>query len=215
MIIIKTILVTQTNELVNTTPKECIMQRSKLVDSLHFLVEPDYKGKDMSTFTVLLEYVLPVSKKYSTEILTLSPERYENMLEYTLPFDTQLTKEAGDIEMQLTFSKIELSTSGKPKQMVRKTKTQRITISPIAAWSDLIPDEALTPLDQRILKQDAQIKELNEIAEHLNMSKADNLSYNQNTLQLLSNGEKIGDAVTITSSGGSAGGDEGFDIVEF
>lgn len=215
MITIKTILVTQANELVDTTPKECIMQRSKLVDSLHFLVEPDYKGKDMSTFTVLLEYVLPVSKKYSTEILTLSPERYENMLEYSLPFDTQLTKEAGDIEVQLTFSKIELTTSGKPKQMVRKTKTERITISPIAAWSDLIPDEALTPLDQRILKQDAQIKELNEIAVHLNMSKADNLSYNQNTLQLLSNGEKIGDAVTITSSDGSTGGDEGFDIVEF
>lgn len=188
------------------------MQKSKLVDSLHFIVEPNYKGKDISTFTVLLEYNTPVTHEYHSEILTLSNELYDGMLEYKLPFDTNLTKEAGNIEVQLTFSKVDLNEFGKPVQMVRKTSTTFISITPTAAWSDFVPDGLLTSLDQRILKQDAQIKELNEIAEKLDMTKADSLSYSENMLQLTSNGEKIGNAVSITSSGSSTGD---FEIVEF
>lgn len=210
---IYTILVNKNNELITTT-KERIMQKSKLVDFLHFLVDPNYKGKDISTFTVLLEYSTPVTHEYHSEFLTLSGELYQNMLEYKLPFDTNLTKEAGDIELQLTFSKVELNYLGKPIQMVRKTSTAFITVTPIAAWSDFVPDGLLTPLDQRILAQQAQIQQLEEIANTLDMTKADDLSYVKDKLQLTANGKKIGTPVTITS-GGSSGGDEGYDIVEF
>lgn len=213
MIIIYTILVNSDNELI-TTKKERIMQRSKLVDTLHFLVEPTYKDTDMSTFTVLLEYSLPISHEYHAELLTLSGELYEDMLEYKLPIDTVLTKESGDIELQLTFSKLEMDELGTTIQKVRKTGTEKIFIVPIAAWSDFIPDGLLTPLDQRILKTEAQIQELEAVAKTLDDTKADNLSYVKNKLQLTANGNKIGQAVTITSSGDS-GGDEGFDIVEF
>ena len=48
-----TILITDQNEMI-TTIKERIMQRSKLVDNLHFLVDPMYKGIDMADCTVLL-----------------------------------------------------------------------------------------------------------------------------------------------------------------
>ena len=82
---------------------ERIMQRSKLVDNLHFLVDQTYKGVDISDYKVMLEYVLPVSKRYKTEILQKSKDLYKNRLEYLLPFDTVLTSEAGDIEFQLTF----------------------------------------------------------------------------------------------------------------
>ena len=44
---------------------ERIMQRSKLVDNLHFLADQTYKGVDISDYTVMLEYVLPVSKGIS------------------------------------------------------------------------------------------------------------------------------------------------------
>ena len=74
---------------------ERIMQRSKLVDSLHFLADTIYSGVDMTEYTVLLEYKLPVSKSYKTEILKKSTELYKNKLEYKLPFDTNLTSEAG------------------------------------------------------------------------------------------------------------------------
>ena len=62
-----TILVNQDNTM-TTSVRERIMQRSKLVDSLHFLVEPIYKELDMSDFTVVMEYILPVSKEYKSEI---------------------------------------------------------------------------------------------------------------------------------------------------
>ena len=145
-----TILLNDTNELI-TSVKERIMQRSKLVDSLHFLVDPTYKGTDMSDFTVMMEYIMPTSREYKTEILVKSDELYKNKLEYKLPFDTCLTKEAGKVEVQLTFVKVDLDTEGNSIQKVRKTSPTTITIVPIAAWSDIVPDNALTALDQRLL----------------------------------------------------------------
>lgn len=212
MRIIKTILLTQENELIDTTPKERIMQKSKLVDELHFIVDAMYKGTDMSTFTMVMEYKLPVSNEYKTQILEQSSELYEGMLEYKIPIDTDITKYPGNVEIQITMSKLESDDRGKVLQRVRKVQPTVLKIYPIAAWSDMIPDADLTALDQRILKQDAQIKELNELADKLNMTKADNLSYSENMLQLTSNGEKIGSAVSITSSGSSTGD---FEIVEF
>ena len=81
-----TILVNDDNTL-TTSIRERIMQRSKLVDSLHFLVSPTYKGLDMTDFTVTMEYILPVSKEYVSEVLVKSEELYKEMLEYKLPFD--------------------------------------------------------------------------------------------------------------------------------
>ena len=46
---------------------------------------------------------------------------------------------------------------------------------------------------------DAQIKALSDINNMMNDTKADNLVYEDNTLQLVANGKKIGDAVNIKS----------------
>ena len=198
-----TILVTQDNEL-KVSVKERIMQRSKLVDSFHFLVDPIYKDTiDMTNFTVTMEYLLPVSKKYKTETLVLQPELYKEKLEYRLKFDTGLTAEAGDIELHLTFTMTELDPEGKATQYVRKTSDCIITIVPISAWSDIIPDEALSALDQKILKIDEQIKALSESAMLLVQDKADNivLDTETNEIYLTSNGEPLGDRITIDELG--------------
>ena len=100
-----TILVTTNNEAIVSTPDQRIMQRSKLVDTLHILVAPTYNGISMSDCTVLMEYKLPVSQEARSEILSLSDELYKENLEYTLPLDTYLTKEAGNVEIQTYFSK--------------------------------------------------------------------------------------------------------------
>ena len=57
-------------------------------------MDPTYKGIDMSDFTVMLEYILPASKEYKTEILVKSDSLYKEKLEYKLPFDTNLTRES-------------------------------------------------------------------------------------------------------------------------
>ena len=197
-----TILVNDDNTL-TTSVRERIMQRSKLVDSLHFLVEPTYKELNIADFTVTLEYVLPISKRYKVETLIKSDELYKERLEYKLPFDTNLTREYGDIEIQLTFTKVDLDEEGKEIQYVRKTSTTSITIVPISAWSDVIPDEALTDLDQKILKTDAQIKELREMQEDILVEKADNLVLDEENkeLYLTAEGNQIGNKVKLSDLG--------------
>lgn len=184
-----------------TTQKERIMQRSKLVDELWFLVEPEYKGYNMADFTVLLEYILPVSREYCTETLTLAADKYQNKLKYILPFDTNLTKEAGAIELAISFVLSDLDESGNSVQRVRKVSGSTIEIIPVTAWSDVIPDGALSALDQRIIKTDAQIKALEELNNMIVNTKVDNIKYDKETneLQLMSGKEAIGDKVVINT----------------
>lgn len=195
-----TILVNESNELVATV-RERIMQRSKLVDNFHFLVEPIYKGIDMSDFTVMMEFILPVSREYMTEILVKSEELYKDNLEYKLPFDTSLTKEAGNIEVQLTFVKVSLDANGNSIQQVRKTTPTIITIVPISAWSNVIADSALTALDQRLIQVDALLNAANEFNQYLYETKADNISYSEDEdgkcIQLTANGKPIGDKIVL------------------
>lgn len=224
------ILICDDNSLM-TTKRERIMQRSKLVDELQFLVPQFYKEQDMSEYTVQLEYILPCSKKYCTEILELSDEKYEDHLKYTLPFDTKLTSEAGEIEIQLTFVKAELNEDGKGIQRVRKTSATRINIIPISAWSDIIPDSALSAIDERLIKLDAQMRGLNDYMDVLDNNQVDNLVYDDesDTLQLTAKGIGVGDKVSVkemlddgtpvvdlnSSSGGSSTDEDESDVVQF
>lgn len=183
---------------------ERIMQRSKLVDNLHFLADTIYSGVDMTEYTVLLEYKLPVSKSYKTEILKKSTELYKNKLEYKLPFDTNLTSEAGDIEFWLTFSDVEMTAEGETIQHVRKVGPGVVHIIPISNWADVVPDEALSSLDQRLIELIALNKSMYD---QLNINldgKADNIKYQNNILQLISNGKEIGNAVEIAGGGSGA-----------
>lgn len=181
--------------------KERVMQRSKLMDNLVFIVDPIYrKTHDMTNASVLLEYVLPCSRKYETINLVLSEERYNDCyLQYKLPFDTNLTSEAGKVELQLTFAYVEMDVNGNTIQRVRKTSPTTIEIIPIAAWSDIIPDSALSALDQRILMQDAQIRALADLANTLDTNKVDNLMYNESdeTLQLMAGNKGVGNKVSV------------------
>lgn len=194
------------------TEKQRIMHRSKLVDTLRFLVEPEYKGYMMSNFTLMMQYLTPATHRHVSEILELSSETYKGYLQYILPVDTDLTAEAGSIEIQLTFSCVEVDENGQSIQRVRKVSPFTIDILPISTWSDIVPDEALNAIDQRLLMVNAQIKAMEEMQDVLNNAKADDLSYEDNKLQLLSNGEKIGNAVILTSSGSCADGVPSVDI---
>nr|DAG04826.1 MAG TPA: hypothetical protein [Siphoviridae sp. ctGa111] len=183
---------------------ERIMERSKLVNNLHFLADQTWQGLNMADYTVLLEYVLPVSKRYKTEILTKSNELYKNRLEYILPFDTNLTSEPGDIQMWLTFATVDMTEKGQTIQRVRKVGPGVVHIIPIDNWAEMIPDDALLSLDQRILELIALNKSMYD---QLNIDldgKADNIKYQNNILQLTSNGKEIGNAVEIAGGGSGA-----------
>lgn len=193
------ILVNEDNTLYGSCKKR-IMQRSKLVDDLVFIVPHIYNGIDMTSASVMLEYVLPISRKYKTVLLSLSEERYKDcFLQYKLPFDVDLTAEAGSVELQLTFAYTELNEKGVGIQRVRKTSSTTIEVIPITAWSDIVPDEALSSLDQRLIKLDASMRAMNDYLDIIDYKQVDNLVYNEkdDTLQLHSKGVGIGNKVSV------------------
>lgn len=211
--------------------KEKIIQREKLFNKMCFLVAPYYNGYDMSQCTVTLRYLLPISREFRTETLALSEDKYEEYLKYVLPINTDLSKEHGDIEMNLTFTMLDTDDDGNIVQRVRKTTNGIITITPIPNWDSVIPDASLMALDQRILKQDAQIKALESLASALDTNQVDNLVYDDesDTLQLTAKGIGVGDKVSVkemlddgtpvvdlnSSSGGSGTDTDESDIVQF
>lgn len=194
--------------------KERIMQKEKLFNTLCFLVEPYYKGYDMSQCTVTMRYLLPISKEFVTETLVLSDERYEEYLKYVLPIDTNLTKEWGNVELNLTFTMLD-TYEGRIVQRVRKTESHILKITQLPDWDSFVPDSALQAIDQRIIANQAQIKVLEDLANSLDSEKADNIKYNKDTneLQLTSNGNKIGDIVVLENNGDSL--EDGVPVVDF
>lgn len=196
--------------------KTKIMQREKLVNKLCFLAKQYYNGYDMSQCTVTMRYLLPISKIFKTETLELSNERYkEDYLKYVLPVDSCLTEEFGNIELNLTFTMLDVDDKGRTVQRVRKTDNHLLKITPIPDWDSVVPDEALAALDQRIIKLDAIQKSIKEQNQVIANAKADNIKYNTNTneLQLTSNGNAIGDKVKINA--GDASLEDGIPVVDF
>lgn len=180
--------------------KQRIIQRSKLVDDFWILTSPIYNGRDMTDCTVLLEYVKPVSNEYKTETLVLSEERYEEYLKYILPVDTEFTKEAGSLRLQLSFIYVDIDADGNQIQRVRKTSpTLKVEIVPIEEWFNIIPDSALSAVDQRILKADAQLKMMADLVGTMSDSMVDDLKYDEKseTLQLQSGGYGVGSKVSV------------------
>lgn len=188
---------------ITASHREVLMQRSKLVDEIWFLVNPKYKicENNMSDFSVVLEYILPVSKSYHSLELIEAEEGYKEYLKYIVPLDSNLSSEAGDIQLQLSFVYVGLDADGSNIQKVRKTTPATLHITPVAAWGDIIPDSALSAVDQRIIKTQAQIKELEQLANTIegNVNIVDNLVYNSTdeTLQLSANGIAVGDKVSV------------------
>lgn len=207
------ILVCDDNSLYGSQ-KSKIMQREKLVNKLWFLVPPHYNGYDMSQFTLTMRYVLPISKEFITETLVLADDKYEEYLKYVLPVDTNLSKEWGDVELNLTFTMVDTDDNGNMVQRVRKTDNYSLKITELPDWDKFVPDSALSALDQRILKQDAQIKALTDLAGVLdgNTNIVDNLVYDDanSTLQLSANGVGVGDKVSVKDML-----DDGSPIVDF
>lgn len=158
-----TILVKEDKSLF-ATHKETIMQYSNLCDKIRFLVPQIIGENNMSDFSVVvLEYLSPVSHIYRTEYLIRSEELYNDHFQYIFPADTKITAEAGNVELQLTFYNAEMTPDGEVQTPVFKTQVCTINIIPTANWSQYIPSESLTALDQRIAEILVLQNEITEI----------------------------------------------------
>ena len=211
-----TILVNDDNTL-SVTKRDRIMQKSTGFDAICFLVNPKYKGFDMARCNVTLRYKTPLSQELKTETLVLAPQTHNGFLQYIIDVDSKLTHEPGDIVCNITFTLVEAKEDGTPIARVRKVNDAAITINAITDWDALVPDGLLSSLDQRIIVQEKQIKQLAEVAMALDKQKADGLSYNKSMLQLTANGYPIGNEIYIPSGieGDYPDFSDGIPVVEF
>lgn len=191
------------------TVKTMLYQKEKLVDKIQFLFPQDYNGLNLSECTAILKY-LDQSNVPHAELLQKDEELYKDHLRYILPVDTNLTRFAGNIEIRVTFSKVDMESQ---QQYVLHSGPLIITINPLKDYYAFVPDESLEFVDQLVGNLEAKLESVDKIASAYDAEKADNITYENNKIQLTSNGEKIGNAITILSGGES--GDSEFEVVEF
>lgn len=207
-----TILIKPDDTLVATS-REPIYHRESLIHKLRFLVDPEYKDGDeildMRGYVCTLEYRTPISKTYVPVILTPSVDLYKEKVEYILPIDTAITSEVGNVELKLSWIRLEVGNDGSFKERARKTPTIGIEILPVAQWGDYIADSKLDILAQVLLKNQAQneemkqyIDQIQQLAQYNAITKADNMKATEDengnqVLQLQSMGMPIGNPVVL------------------
>lgn len=206
-----TIMLTDNHELI-TTQRERIMQRSKLVNKIHFLVPPNYDDLDMSKCTVCMEYKRPDGELIS-DILTASEELYKEHLEYIVPFDTQLTLFPGAIEVKLTFTYVDMDADGNVIQRVRKTDCAVINITPVSNWDVNIADPYLTSLDKMMIQTNILLNKAMDVNMALADAMPDDLILKDGRAYLSRDGEAMENTTGIPIE--ECDCEEGVPVVDF
>lgn len=161
----------------------------------------DDEGNDITDAVMQLEYIYPVSKEYGVKYLMPSSVNYKTNyeLQYLLPMDISMTKEAGDIRFVVTFMKL-METDGKPqlKEYVNKHLEGIIPVTEGSKWQTYIPDDLLLPLDQRILKLEAQQSLLVGLAGKLETKQPADVILNNDRIKLINDKkEHLGEGLDV------------------
>ena len=178
-----------------TTVSCNLFQHESLVDKIQFLLPQTYQEFDLTDATVVLKYAT-VDNVAHSEILTKDEELYKEKLRFLLPVDSELSRMAGTIKLRLTITKIDVAEN---KQYVLHSSETSLEIKPLKDYYAFKPDESLEFVDQMVGKLTAQLEAAAKLAEAYDTTKADNLVYKDDSLQLTANGKKIGNAVNIKS----------------
>lgn len=208
-----TILINEDHSFTHTNKKR-IMQRSTNIDKIHFLVKPMYNDLDMTMVSAMLEIRTPVSHTYIPITLTPSAELYKNMVEFVLPIDIKMTKEAGDLEMTVKFCYVTKDANGVFEERVRTIGNTSLTIHEIVNWSDYIPNADLDNIVQIMLTNQSLIEEQRELAEMIAYEKADGIEKDEETneIYLTSQGKEIGKRIKDSDNCVS---EDGVPVVDF
>lgn len=212
-----TILINDDNSLTKSIP-ERIMHRSHNVNTIRFLMNPTYTSPrtgeelDMSTFTVTMEYTLPISKQYKPIILTAEPELYKDRLCYMFPVTGEFTAEPGDIELKFVMTKADMLEDGTKVGYVRRTEDTFIHITPVKNWDDQISSADLGTLAEALLEINSKAAKIEDLANQLHKDKVADivLDAEEDSLYLVdADGSKVGNGVTQFTDGVVDAADDG------
>ena len=177
-----------------------IMEKSNCVDEIQFITPKEYNGYDLSTFDLLLEYLLPISKTNRIMQLELIDDNYKDeYLRYVIPSKANtISGEPGTVELNLSFVKVELDVNGNMIKRVRNLSPTYLEIVPITSWFH-VSDDGLSQLADLYLSNKAQIEALLDTANIINDNKADNITLDVQSgeIYLVSNDKKIGTGIKL------------------
>lgn len=202
-----TIIMDKYKQLIKTVETK-LYQKEKLTEKLQFLFPVTYNDINLSDFTIILKFVDQQGIPHA-EILSPDDDLYKGKIRCTMPINSDLTEFSGEISIRITFEKIDMNSQ---TQYVLHTGETTISISPLKDYYSFVPDKSLEFVDQLVGNLEAKIEATEKIADIYDKSKADNISYNNNNLQLTSNGKKIGNSITLSNESVIA---ENFNVVEF
>ena len=198
-----TLLINNYN-MITTTNAERIVQRTKNAHTIRILATNEYNGTKMNECSAILFYRLPVSGEWKSFDLTPSEDLYKGThVEYQFSADTWLTKEYGDVQIEVRFYNATMNGNIQIDQYVRKATNGTIHISQSQDWASGIADSLLDTLDQRIIQlMMAQNRQDEMIAESI-MHSASSIQKDEssNEIYLVNNlGEKMGTGVVDETS---------------
>lgn len=202
-----TILMKEDKSLVATS-RTILRQYESLVDKIQFIIPKMYGNLDFfaGDYQIVLKYVDQANIPH-TVFLEKGEELYkENYINCILPVGIELTKFAGDITMYISV--MDVNIEDETKAEVLHTNGITISITPLDDIYGFAPNESFQKMDQEILKLQAAIKANTILAEAIDQNKADDLSYEDNTLSLMANGKRIGTSHVLDQQ-------KEIDIVEF
>jgi len=207
------ILFTKNKELI-ITQKTKLYWRETGVDLLKILVPETYMDVPLVDFTFSLSFVDPANqahlevldlvKDVDLETPVLYSSNYEDeslprYLQYVLPVDTEITKMVGNISIQLSGTWYD---NDNMKQYVIHSNTLGITIDSFEDYMALVPDSALSSIDNRIMELNNSINALYNLRNSMMAKIPDDIGLDKETsrIHLSIDGELQGDGVEIVQN---------------
>lgn len=190
-----TILMDSDSKELIITKRRKIRQGESLVDELYFLVETEIDGMSMEDFTTSLLYLDPANISHM-ELLTKDPDVYKDKyFRYTMPIDSEFTKMAGDVKMQLSLVHQDAETGDS------HVLHSGMIIIPVLSWTDFYaftPPSSLNAIDAKLLEIDNKIAMMESTSEAYDKARAVDLHLTGDLLQLKNqDGEVMGDGIEI------------------
>lgn len=203
-----TILLEPNKKILTTVSRVTLYQRESLVDKLQFILPQKYGDIDLSADNcqIVLKYTDPANNSYAVCLVKDKDLYKENYIRCELPIDISLTRFAGNITLYISVMDLNIEDSIEAE--ILHTNGVTITITPLDDIFGFVPNESFQKLDQEILKLQAIGKANTLLLESIDQNKADDLSYEDNTLSLMANGKKIGTSHTLDQQ-------KEFNLVEF
>lgn len=192
-----TILMDSDSKELIMTKRRKIRQGESLVDELYFLVETEVDGLSMEDFTASLLYLDPANISHM-ELLTREVDVYKDKYyRYTINIDSEFTKMAGDVKMQLSLVHQDAETGNS------HVLHSGMIIVPVLSWTDFYaftPPSSLSAIDAKLLEIDNKIQMMESTSEAYDKARAVDLHLTGDLLQLKNqDGEVFGEGVTVLS----------------